>query len=275
MIPRLAEGLIDRSRWRLLLVALSLALAACATPGAPPLRGDPLAEGDPRPGAFLAAMEARAQRPLALRARARLSLDAPDLKVRRPQRLALERPSRMRVEIMGLLGQVAAVLVTDGLSYQLYQSGEPGLEEGTVDAHLLWRVARVDLDPLEAVDLLLGGPAPEPTLRIAQAVSLSDGGIAVDQVDAEGALFRRVQFDAAGRLRRLARFDARGALRFEAIWSDHRPLPAPDGTDWPFAFEIRLRFPRVEAEAVFEYKKVKLVESLDDGLFVLRLAGSA
>lgn len=76
-------------------------------------------------------------------------------------------------------------------------------------------------------------------------------------------------------MRRLTRFDPQGALRFEAVWDDLRPLPSPDGTMLPFAFEIRLRFPRVEAEAAFVFKQVELVDSLDDGLFVLRLADSA
>ena len=135
------------------------AVVSCAT--APPEPHDPFEQGrllaadDPRVTALLAGLRTAAAERRSLIASARLSLDAPDLRFRRPQRLAVRRPADLRIEILGLFGQIAAVLVTDGHRYQLWNGSKQadaksGLEQGEVTRELLWSVARVDLLPAEA-----------------------------------------------------------------------------------------------------------------------------
>jgi len=226
---------------------------------------------DPRPLHLLERLQARGEATHALRASARLSIESPDLRFGRPQRMAVARPARMRVEIMGLFNQVAAVLVTDGEIYQLYNAGEAELEEGVVSSDLLWRVARVDLAPQEAVDLLLGAPRPAPGLEPGPATLYEDGEIAFERRDERGELRERLRFDAAGRVRRIERLDEGGEMVWEARFDDYRDVESPDGGVVPFAFDVSLRFPRVDADAHLRFKSVTLVSELDGALFELRL----
>jgi len=246
-----------------------LLLVACRTPAPGP--GQLLAGEDPRPRRLVESLHARAAGREALRASARLSLSSPDLSFRRPQRMAVTRPARLRVEILGLFDQVAALLVTDGARYQLYDARTRELEEGVVSADLLWRVARVDLEPGEAVELLLGTPLPLPGLALAEARIRPDGGIVLAQRDGRGRIRQRLEFDADGRVRRVERFEEDGDLLWEGRFDDYRELPAPDGSLQPFAYEVSLRFPRVEAEARLRFAHVALEAELPQDLFVLRL----
>lgn len=243
-----------------------LLVIACRTP----TPGLPLAPDDPRPARLLESLYERASTRISLRASAKLALDAPDLRFNRPQRLAVERPARLRVEVLGLFNQVVAVLVTDGQTYQLYEAGSGELEEGIVTDHLLWRVARVDLDPLEAVDLLLGAPLPMDGLRLGSALQLEDGGIAFDRRDDKGVPRQRFRFDALGLLRRAERLDADGQLVWLAEFDAYRELPGPRGKEL-FAHVVKLSFPRVDAKAQLTYKRVHLASELPDELFVLKL----
>lgn len=249
-----------------LLLPLCLAFACrTVTPGVQ------LSVDDPRPAQLLEGLDVRAAVPHALRASARLSLESPDLRFARPQRIAAARPSRMRVEIMGLFNQVAAVLVTDGAVYQLYTSGETELEEGVVSSDLLWRVARVDLAPDEAVDLLLGAPRLEPGLVPAPATLHEDGTIAFERRNERGVPRERLRFDGAGRVRSIERLDEGGELVWQGSFDDYRDVESPDGGMIPFAYDVSLHFPRVQADARLRFKRVSLVGELDDALFELRL----
>jgi hypothetical protein len=248
-----------------LLLPVLLAIA-CRTP----TPGLPLAPDDPRPARLLESLYERASTRVSLRASAKLALDAPDLRFNRPQRLAVERPARLRVEVLGLFNQVAAVLVTDGQTYQLYEAGSGELEEGVVSHHLLWRVARVDLDPLEAVDLLLGAPMPMEGLRFGSVRQFEEGDIAFDRRDDRGVPRQRFRFDALGLLRRAERLDAEGQLVWLAEFDDYRELPGPRGEEL-FAHVVQLSFPRVDAKAQLNYKRVDLASELSDELFVLKL----
>ena len=73
-----------------------------------------LAVDDPRPHALLADWTARAGELRSLRGSARVSLDGARGASFARQLLALERPARLRVEVLGLLNQRIAVLATEG-----------------------------------------------------------------------------------------------------------------------------------------------------------------
>jgi hypothetical protein len=93
-----------------LLVGWLLLAAACR---AVPVQLPPLAADDERPGRLLAALDESASQRRALRGRARLAVDGDDgVRIRGSQVLVLERPDRLRVEILGFLGQTEAVLTT-------------------------------------------------------------------------------------------------------------------------------------------------------------------
>jgi hypothetical protein len=228
---------------------------------------------DPRPEALLDALRSRVDARSALRARANLDLDAPDVRLDRPQRLAVARPARMRVEVLGLFDQLAAVVVTNGARYQVYDARRDELEEGSVGADLLWRVARVDLVPEVAVDILLGAPRPGPGLSNIGARLLEDGAIAFARVDRRGLQRETYRFDAAGQIAERASYDEEGDLDWRAKFSDYRPVRSASGPDEPFAHDVLLEFPRVSARARMVFEQVLLSDDLPEALFVLQLPG--
>jgi hypothetical protein len=246
-------------------------MLGCRTPAAP----SRLSATDPRPGRLLAALGETAEQRRALRGRARVAIEAPDLKLRRPQRLALARPGRLRVEVLGLFGQLAAVLVARDARYQLYEAGRAQLQEGTLSPSLLWRVARVDLDLEEAVNLLLGTPRPVPGLAVSGAWRGADGRLGFVRVDARGRVRERYVFDAQGRLAEAERLDVRGARIWWAGFADYRPVLHADGSPGEFAFRLSLDFPRVDGRAKLDFQQVDLVADLPDELFILELPGGA
>ena len=153
--------------------------AACATPI--PLQ--PLSPGDPRPRRLLDDWVERASQRQRLRGLARLAVDRNDgsVRLRGKQLVVLERPSRLRVEILGFLNQPLAVIATDGEGFEVYRAEDQSYEAGEVDDRLLWNEAGIDLSPEEAVAVLLGVPISDPLPALANAVSDGDGRIRISR----------------------------------------------------------------------------------------------
>ena len=264
-LPGLSRGatrfaLPGPSRGAIGVALLGLLLAGCQTPRA----------GSP-PGALSAAeaveaWEQRTEARRALRALARLSVDAPgaapdggDLQLRARQRLWIARPARMRVEVLGLLDSALAVLTIDRGRYALLQAPGRQVERGEVYPELLWEVARLELSPEETVGLILGAPALDSRFALAGAARRGDT-LRLRFADAAGRLRRVADLGAAGELRRLEQRDAEGALAWEAHYADFVEL----GGD-AFAQELRLRSPDAEARVLL--RRVELNPALPEGLF--------
>jgi hypothetical protein len=244
---------------------LLLAAAGCRT-AATRL---PLPEDDPRPQALLRAWQESADARQALRGSARLAVDGEGLAVRARQILVVERPSRLRVEVQGLLSQTIAVLVTDGPRYQLLRAENGSLESGEVHPDLLWQVASLDLTPEQAIELVLGAPRLDASLRPVRASRAPDGEIAVELGDAGGRVQERRRFDAQGRLRGVERLDAEGEPAWSARFDAYQPV---DGV--PFAHEIRVEGARRSARAELELSGVELNPALPADIFRLQPARS-
>jgi hypothetical protein len=245
-----------------LVAVLQVAALGCRTPG----DGRALAPDDPRPEALLRGLYRTADARKGLRGQARFSLDAPDLRFRRPQRMALQRPARVRVEVLAFLGQVAAVLAIDGSEYQFLDNSTLALQEGRVTPDLLWRVARIDLSAVEVVEIVLGAPLPAAGLSRGPAWQGPEGQIAIDFRDDDGRTRQRFQFDPEGRLEQIRSVDAAGESIWTVDYGDYRPVGAGAGA---FAHQIELSFPRVEARSKFSFTAVELNPELSDTLFRL------
>lgn len=236
---------------------LLLAAACRGLPGQLPA----LAPDDRRPAELLAALDARASERQALRGRARIAVDADDgVRLRGSQVLVLERPDRLRVEILGFLGETEVVLTTSGESYELFLVGEQRYESGTLYPGLLWDVARIDLEPREVVDLLLGAPIPDHRLELTRALATPDGGVRLEL--AGGGEREAFVFDAEGRLRHLER-TRRGRAPWEARFGEYETVA---GT--PLAHAIA--FERAGARAEVSLRDVELNPALPERLFRLR-----
>jgi hypothetical protein len=247
-----------------LLVLLSALASACRTP-VPTYAA--LAADDPRPVRLLTAWNQLAEVRQAMRGRARIAVDGADgaIRLRGRQRVVLERPARLRVEILGLLGQTAAVLVTDGNRYELLRAGDRSYESGEVHPDLLWQQVWIALTPEEAIDVLLGVPALDPSLVPTAAWADAAGNVRLELRDGDGNLRRRAVFDAEGRLERLEVFEIGGHRRWQASFDDYKPV---DGT--PFAHRVVLDVDAGGTHAEVELRDVELNPPLRPDIFRLR-----
>jgi len=225
----------------------------------------PLAPDDPRPSALVARWDEMARQRQSLRARATLAVDADDMRFRLRQVLVLERPSRLRVEVMGFLDQTVAVLVIDGERYEFFSAQDRTYESGEVHEGLLWQYTRIDLSADEAIDLLLGAPILDRTLHPTRARASEAGAVFIDLVDDRDIVRERVGFDPAGRLTELEVRNAAGALEWRARFLDYADV---EGTDVAHTIVIDGSVSETRAEIVL--RDIELAPDLPSGLFQLR-----
>jgi hypothetical protein len=257
-------------------LCLGLALVALATACASTIPAKPLPADDPRPAALLAAWHAHTAERAALQATARLAVDAAgageggeDLALRSKQRMWLARPAQLRVEVLGFLDTTLAVLVTDGERFSLFESGEQRLQEGDVYPELLWDVARLELTPAEAVEVILGAPEPDAGLSPHTAYLVGER-VRIELADPGGRVRRVVEFGAGGELRRLAQSDESGGLAWEAQFDDFTDLGGA-----PFARLVAVRSAAGRTRAELVLRAIELNPQVPPDIFRLRPPGSA
>lgn len=247
-------------------LAVGAALLFWATACATPIPLQPLSPGDPLPRRLLDDWVERASQRERLRGLVRLAVDRNDGSVQLPGKLlvVLERPSRLRIEVLGFLNQPLAVIATDGKGFEVYRAEDQSYEAGEVDDRLLWNEAGIDLSTEEAVAVLLGVPVSEPLLALANAVRAGDGWIQIDLADAQGTVVQRATFDPDGLLRAFEVLDDLGAIVWAAQFDEYRDV---DGS--PFAYSIGLDVRSGETRAEISFRKVELNPDLPPGLFRL------
>jgi hypothetical protein len=247
-------------RAALFVVALVSAFACRTVPPVVPLPAD-----DPRLAALLERWEAEVASRAALRGRAHLAVDSEAGRLRGRQIVVLERPAKLRVEVLGLMNQTAAVITTDGDRFEVFRVGDRSYETGSVRPDLLWREARIALMPAEAVAVLLGVPAPGAGLTLANAVRTHDDWIEVDLVDSEGRRRQRASFDASERLRSFAVLGEDGSTRWRASFGAYSLVGAS-----PLPHAIVLDVAEGDTHVEIELKDLELNPVLPAELFRLR-----
>jgi hypothetical protein len=206
----------------------------------------------------------------ALRGVARLSVDAeaagPDgevLRVRSKQRIALARPARLRVEVQGLLGTTLAVLAVDGRDYAFFESESRRFESGPVHDFLLWEIVRLDLSPLQAVEVILGAPHLAPDHAVIGAFDVG-GGVTRLWLGRERAQrSQALDLDAEARLLRFAQWEERDEPAWVARFEDYAPVAGA-----AFAHRVTLEM-RSGARAVLSLSDVELNPKLSPDIFRL------
>jgi hypothetical protein len=254
-------------RARVLVAAALVLLAGCRTPL---VRGPigPLDPADARAQALLRELARLADERHALRGTLRLALDGPDGSLRSTQAFVAEQPARLRVEVQGFLAQTIAVLVTDGDRFDLLRTAERTLHRGEVYPGLLFDVARIDLAPDEAVEVLLGVPRTPAGLAASAGQRLADGGARLDLADPTGAVLRSLEWGPDALLRRVEARSAGGALLWSADYADFRPLGSAG-----FAHKVDIHFPETRTDVRLEFDALELNPPLPDGIFVLSVPG--
>jgi hypothetical protein len=225
----------------------------------------PLAVDDPRPDALLAGWTARAGELRSLRGSARVSLDGARGASFARQLLALERPARLRVEVLGLLNQRIAVLATDGERFDLYRSESGAVESGEIRPSVLWEVAGVPLTPEEAVGVLLGAPQMQrPGGETTGAVESADAAVRFE-IRGSDLYWSVLEFDAQGLLSGYDLAGPQGAL-FQVRYRDYREVA---GTQ--FAHRVELDFPFSQVHAEVQFGGVQLNPVFSESVFRLDL----
>jgi hypothetical protein len=241
---------------RALLAAAGLASFACVTPPAP--QWTPPDPADASVSEGLHWLRGLAAERRSLRATARVSLSGAAGESFSRQLVLAEREARLRIEVIGVLGQRALVLASDGVEYDLYRADTGATESGPVDAGVLWRVAHIPLLPSEAVGLLLAAPAIPQEAPLTESgpagelrFSWPDRSVTVDPAT-RAVIEVRLRAGAAGEELVIARF------------SDVR------GTDTgTFPHRAELEFPAQRGAAVVEFREVELNPALDAKWFRL------
>jgi len=186
-----------------------------------------------------------------LRGYARVRIDSEAGKARVREVIAAERPARLRVETLNFLGQAQSLLVADGDEASFYDGRE--VVRGEQPAVLLRRLG-LDLEPADAIDLLLAAPRL-PEAEPSDVWAVGDERI----VEFER---RRVRLSEQGELRRVDALDARGLVRWSVEFDAWSEVP---GGRYPMV--IRAYFPRTDLRAEFEFEEVQLNTPLDTSLF--------
>lgn len=229
----------------------SLAVAACATPsGGPPFR--PISGEDELLRARVEATTAQASERRTLRAVGKLRLRSPDGSTSVQEVVLAERPARLRLESLNVLGQAATLLVTDGERFTFFDGKK--LEGGAADSDILERRLGLALAPGEAVHALLAAPL--------------DGDWAPSAILGRGAErevrlpSQTLRFAPTGELTAIAALDPAGEVRWRAEYAEWRDVP---GGRYPFS--LVLSFPETRLRAELELSQVELNAALDPSLF--------
>jgi hypothetical protein len=225
-------------------------LAACATSEGPPFR--PIAGEEEALQARLAAATRAADARQALRAVGKLHVKSKDGSVSVQEIVLAERPARLRLESLNLLGQAQSLLVTDGERYSFFDGKT--LEDGAAEPGILRDRLGLGLAPQEAVQALLAAPLASdwPPREI-----LGRG----DERELRGPE-QSVRFAPGGELSRIAALDEQGRVRWEASYDEWRDVP---GGRYPFS--LVLSFPETSLRAELELTQVELNPALDPALF--------
>jgi len=247
----------------LALLGAALALSACQSV-APQAR--PVDARDPRWRALVLDWNEQARERESLRGRAELAVDsdASGLHLRSRQSFALERPERLRVEVKGFLDQTLVLICIDRGSYQLFRAEGRRVETGAVHEKLLFEQAMIDLSPSELIELLLGAPLLDPTLRVAAAWQLAAGAVRLELVDDRGVRREVAEFAPEGQLAALSLFDERGRPERELRFAELREVGA---ARLPHRIELESSAPESRAEIVL--RDLELDPALPEGLFRL------
>ncbi len=172
------------------------------------------------------------------------------------QVILVERPARLRLESLNVLGQAATLLVTDGARYAFFDGKT--LDDGPVSDETLRERLGLALAPEEAAGALLATPLP--VTWPPRAIRARGAEREIEFAD------QRLRFADGGELAAIETLDASGAVRWTAEYATWREVP---GGRYPF--RVTLSFPGTKLRAELELDSAELNPKLEPGLF--RVAG--
>jgi outer membrane lipoprotein-sorting protein len=251
-------------RLGLLGLVVWLSLMGCATP--PP---SPTAAALPQrsPEALLSPLERRWQSVNGLRAMARLSLTSPQGRYSTRQTFLWQRPSLLRLDAIGVLGQPAMTLVADAQQAAVYYPQQGVFFQGPATAANLARFTGLPLDAQDVAHLLTGYVRPVPQQSTGGiVVQADDGAYLVRFPGPGGRLLQDVWLDPdQGVPIRMVRYGEQTVPVVDVAYSDFRAVAEA----FSFPFQVVIWLPRVETELRLQFLTVDLNPPLPHTVFEL------
>ncbi len=168
------------------------------------------------------------------------------------QVILVERPARLRLESLNLLGQAATLLVTDGERYAFFDGKT--LDAGALTPGVLHDRLGLAFAPEEAAGALL--VTPKPIAWPPQAILGRGAEREVTFAD------QTLRFADGGDLAAIESLDASGSVLWSAEYATWREVP---GGRYPFS--VVLIFPGTKLRAELELSAVELNPKLEASLF--------
>lgn len=250
---------------RCLLAAALLLVSGCSVSAPPALHPPP--PNLPDAAELCARLQARRERLHSLRALVRLRYSDPEESHSSRQALIVERPSRVRVEVLSLLG-TAFLLTADGTQLTVYAPNERTVYRGTASPENLWRYTRLWMPVGDLVDIVLATPPVAAETASGVSFEPQSGEIRLQHRAEEGDA--AVGFSEEGLPVSVQRRGRNGSVLWNArygAYETHAGLP--------IATEIALELPQFSRTIDLSLGEIEINPALDARLFALQTpAGS-
>jgi outer membrane lipoprotein-sorting protein len=207
-----------------------------------------------------AALQHQREARLSLRALARMTYEGPDERTRARQVLLVERPQRLRIELLSALGTAFVLTAGDG-TLAAYVRGDSAVYRGRATRANLQRYARVDLGVADAVELLLGTAPQRSAHHEVVSFDPTSGGIQLWRETDDGA--QVIWFDRSLQTTATEDRDSEGRVQWRARFESFSPSQA--GMPERIAIEV----PADGRRLAFELTEMEINPELAATLFTL------
>lgn len=192
-----------------------------------------------------------------LKALAWLRIDSPERTINSDAAVVVERPDRIRVDVIDSLADVWASAGSDGQTMWLYVPGKRKLYEGRATEAGISRLASFGLSPSHLISLLAGTPPVAADEGIEEAGSGRDRHF----IFASGGLRCWLENGERGRVSRCEK-PSDGGVDYEISFSDYRRAGAVE-----FPHSIEARFPSRDSSLSIRYREVETGGRIDPASF--------
>ena len=194
-----------------------------------------------------------------MRGLAWVELDTADEDWQTEAAIIVERPDKLRIDVMDSLADVWARIGSDGRDMWLYVPGKRKLYRGRASSRNMRRLASFDSRPSDIISLLAGMPPLPPDAELIQVGRPGERHL----FDTVSGLHLWVDKGRKRRISRCVRYTGGGDnIDYEIAFSDYRKV---GGVDYPYAMDVR--FPTNGARLKLEYKDVSLGGEVSNDVF--------
>ncbi len=187
-----------------------------------------------------------------------LSIDSEERNLRSEAAVLIERPDRIRVDVMDSLADVWAQAGSDGDTAWLYVPGKNKLYEGRATAGNMSRLVSFYLKPSDLIALVAGSPP------MAEGEELEEVGAGKERhfVFVQSGLRCWLDKGVKGRVSRCEKVSDNGGLDYEISFADYR---AEGGATFPHSVDAK--FPGRGASLSIRYREVEVGGLMDPESF--------